>query len=60
MDQLVVDVGDDDVKLGDEVVLLGRDGGEFITADDWARWGNTISWEILGRVGARVPRVVVD
>jgi alanine racemase len=60
MDQLVVDVGDNDIKLGEDVVLLGRDGDEVITADDWARWGNTISWEILGRVGARVPRVVVD
>ncbi|MGB7104115.1 MAG: alanine racemase [Acidimicrobiales bacterium] len=60
MDQLVVDVGDDDVALGDDVVLLGRDGDEVITADEWARWANTISWEILGRIGARVPRVVVD
>lgn len=60
MDQIVVDVGDDDVHLGDDVVLLGRDGDEIITADDWARWGNTISWEILARLGARVPRLVVD
>jgi alanine racemase len=60
MDQLVVDVGDDDVALGDDVVLLGRDGAEVITADEWAQWANTISWEILGRIGARVPRVVVD
>jgi alanine racemase len=60
MDQLVVDVEDDNVTLGDDVVLLGRDGDEVITADDWAEWGNTISWEILGRVGARVPRVVLD
>jgi alanine racemase len=60
MDQLIVDVGDDDVVLGDEVVLLGRGGEEVITADEWAQWANTISWEILGRIGARVPRVVVD
>jgi alanine racemase len=60
MDQLVVDVGDDDVALGDGVVLLGRDGDEFISADEWAEWANSISWEILGRIGARVPRVVVD
>lgn len=60
MDQLVVDVGDDDVKLGDEVVLLGRQGTESITADEWAEWAGTVSWEILACLGARVPRVLVD
>jgi alanine racemase len=60
MDQLVIDVGDDDVKLGDEVVLLGRQGNESITADDWADWAGTVSWEILACLGARVPRVLVD
>jgi alanine racemase len=60
MDQIVVDVGDDDVALGDDVVLLGRQGGEFLGADEWARWGDTITWEILACLGARVPRVLVD
>jgi alanine racemase len=60
MDQLVVNVGDDKVGLGDPVVLLGRDGNGAISADDWARWANSISWEVLGRIGPRVPRVVVD
>lgn len=60
MDQLVVNVGDDAVVLGDPVVLLGRDANEVISADDWARWANSISWEVLGRLGPRVPRVVVD
>jgi alanine racemase len=60
MDQLVVDVGDDQVNLGDDVVLLGRDGDEFISADEWAQWTSSISWEVLGRIGPRVPRVVVD
>jgi alanine racemase len=60
MDQLVVDVGGDDVKVGDEVVLLGRQGDEVITADDWASAADTISWEILACLGARVPRVLVD
>ncbi len=59
MDQLVVDVGDDDVKVGDEVVLLGRQGGEVITADEWAHGADTISWEILACLGARVPRILV-
>ncbi len=60
MDQLLVDCGDDDVKVGDDVVLLGRQGGEEITAEEWAVRTNTITWEILCGIGARVPRVLVD
>lgn len=60
MDQLLIDVGDDDVAPGDEVVLLGRQGDEVITAEEWATKANTITWEILCGVGARVPRVLVD
>ena len=60
MDQLVIDVGDDPVGIGDEVVLLGRQGDEVISADEWATWAETITWEILCGIGARVPRVLVD
>ncbi len=60
MDQLVVDVGDDEVELGDEVVLLGQQGDQSITAEDLADWAGTVSWEILACLGARVPRVLVD
>lgn len=60
MDMLVVDCGDDAVQLGDEVVLLGRQGDESITADEWANRAGTISWEILCGIGARVPRILVD
>ncbi|MEO9181365.1 MAG: alanine racemase [Acidimicrobiales bacterium] len=60
MDQLVVDCGDDVVSLGDDVVLLGVQGDEIITADEWAQWAETISWEILCTIGARVPRHRVD
>ena len=60
MDQLVIDCGDDPVNVGDEVVLLGRQGDEEISADEWAAKANTITWEILCGVGARVPRVLVD
>lgn len=60
MDQLLVDVGDEEVAVGDDVVLLGRQGEETITADDWAAWAETIKWEILARIGARVSRVSVD
>lgn len=60
MDQILVDCGDDDVKPGDDVVLLGRQGDEEITAEEWARRGETITWEILCGIGARVPRLLVD
>ena len=60
MDQFLVDCGDDEVRVGDEVVLLGRQGDEAVTAEEWARRAGTITWEILCGVGARVPRVVVD
>ena len=56
MDQFVLDVGDDPVAAGDEVILFGsgRDGGP--TAQDWADATGTISYEIITRVGSRVPR----
>ncbi len=57
MDQLLVDCGPDaPVAIGDEVVLLGRQGEEAITADDWAARVGTISYEILCGIGSRVPR----
>jgi alanine racemase len=56
MDQLVLDLGDDPAAAGDEVVLFGtgEDGGP--TAQDWAAATGTISYEIVTRVGPRVPR----
>ncbi len=61
MDQIVVDCGDDSsVQPGDEVVLLGRQGRETLTADDWARLLGTISWEVLCGVGPRMPRILVN
>ena len=52
MDQIVVDCGDDDsVRPGDEVVLLGRQGDEAVTADDWAALLGTISYEVVCGVG---------
>ena len=45
---------------GDEVVLLGRQGDEEITADEWAGLLGTISYEILCGIGPRVPRIVVN
>ncbi len=60
MDQLLVDVGDEDIATGDDVVLLGRQGEAAITAEEWAERAETITWEILCGIGARVPRVLVD
>jgi alanine racemase len=62
MDQLMVDVGSLDrdraVAVGDEVVLIGRQGEELIGADDWAERLGTIGYEVVCGIGARVPRVV--
>ena len=60
MDQLVIDCDGAAVAVGDEVVLLGTQGSESITADEWATWADTISWEILCGIGARVPRITVS
>lgn len=61
MDQLLVDCGPGaGVSPGDEVVLLGGQGREQITADEWAANLGTISYEILCGIGARVPRVHVE
>ena len=59
MDQLMVDCGDDAVAVGDEVVLLGTQGDEQVTADEWAERLGTIAYEITCGIGGRVPRVHV-
>jgi alanine racemase len=56
MDQFVVDVGDAEVAVGDEVVLFGDPATGVPTADDWAEAADTINWEIVTRVGGRVRR----
>jgi alanine racemase len=60
MDQIVVDVGDGDVGVGDEVVLMGRQGEEEVTADEWAAIIGTISYEVVCGIGPRVPRRYVE
>jgi alanine racemase len=58
MDMTMVDVTDlPEVRVGDEVVLIGRQGAEDITADEVAELQGTISYEVLCRIGPRVPRV---
>jgi len=57
MDQTVVDVTEiPGVVAGDEVVLLGREGSDEITAEEHARWAGTIPWEIFTGIAARVER----
>jgi alanine racemase len=60
MDQAVLDVtGIAGVEAGDEVVILGTQGDETITAFDHAEASGTIPWEVFTRIGARVMRVAV-
>ncbi len=58
MDQILVDCGPDaDVALGDVAVLLGRQGGDEISAWEWAGRTGTIAYEVVCGMSARVPRV---
>jgi alanine racemase len=59
MDQFVVDVGDDDVKLGDRAILFGDPATGVPSADEWADAAGTINYEIVTRIGPRVTRVFV-
>lgn len=57
MDMIMADVTDlPGVKTGDEVILIGRQGEEQITANDIAKWTDTIPYEVLCSIGPRVPR----
>lgn len=56
MDQVTVDLGrETSVKAGDRAIFFGPNAG--VTADDWAKAAGTISYEILSRLGERIPRV---
>ena len=60
MDLMMIDVSHlESAEVGDEVVLLGRQGREEISATELADRANTISWEITTRIGSRVRRVYV-
>ncbi|MFL0249072.1 alanine racemase [Clostridium neuense] len=61
MDQCMVDVTDiPDVKVGDEVVLMGEAHGKSITADDIAEALGTINYEVICMISKRVPRVYIS
>ena len=58
MDQMVADISDiPEASPEDEVVLIGEDGQDSISAEDIAAWSGTISYEILLSVGSRVERI---
>ncbi len=60
MDQMMIDVTGLDVAVDDEVILIGRDGNEEITADEVAKWAYTIPYEIVCGISRRVPRLYFD
>jgi alanine racemase len=57
MDNITVDVGTDRIEIGQRATLIGRDGGERQTAEDLARRLQTINYEVVCGISARVPRV---
>ena len=61
MDQLMADVsGVEGAAMGDRVTLIGRDGGEEITAGEVAGWEGTINYEVVCALSKRVPRVYLN
>lgn len=60
MDQVMVDAGDLAVTVGERALIIGKQNGAAITADDLARWLGTISYEVLTGISPRVPRVYVN
>ena len=61
MDQMIVDVTHiPEVAHGSEVVMIGKQGGEEITADELAELAQTINYEILLSISKRVPRVYLQ
>jgi alanine racemase len=60
MDQIVVNIENDSAYNSDEVILLGSDGKNSITAEDLAEWAGTIPYEILTNINTRVPRIYLE
>jgi alanine racemase len=57
MDMMMIDVTGEDVSPGDQVVLIGQQGGESITAREIASTIGSIPWEVVCRLGSRIDRV---
>ena len=60
MDQIMVNCTDDAVRIGDEVVLIGAQGSEVITTNEWANKMGTIGYEIVCAISARMPRNYIN
>ena len=61
MEKVTIDVSHiPDVQIGDEAVLLGKQGGEEISADEIADWIGSINYEVVTSIAPRVPRTIVD
>jgi alanine racemase len=60
MDQLMVDVGDLEVAVGDEVVLIGEQGDDRISANDIAHRLGTIGYEVVCALSERLPRRYIE
>jgi len=56
MDQFMVNVGEDGVRVGDEVTLMGNG----IAPEELADWAGTNEYEVMTNISARVPRVFVE
>jgi len=56
MDMVIVDLGDDDAQIDDEVVFIGAQGDDRITVEEWADELGTISYEVVCHFGPRLPR----
>lgn len=60
MNILIADVTDiPEVSIGDEVVLIGQQGGDEIGVEEVATLSDTINYEFLARLSPTIPRVVV-
>ena len=57
MDQIMVDVGNFKPKIGEQVVLIGKQGEQRVTAEELAGLAHTISYEIVCGLGSRIPRI---
>ncbi|MCL1598695.1 MAG: alanine racemase [Actinomycetia bacterium] len=56
MDMVIVDVGQDDVSVGDEVVFIGRQGDDEIAVEEWADLLGTVNYEVVCDFASRLPR----
>ena len=60
MNMCMVDVTDiPDAEPGDDVVLLGRQGGECLSAEQLATWAGTINYELTTQIQTNIPRIAV-